>query len=319
MTRVEGTAGDADYGRIGTGYTDFRRPEPEFEAAISTALGGARTVLNVGAGAGSYEPTDREVTAVEPSATMRAQRPAHLSTAVDATAETLPFTADSFGAAMTTFSVHQWRDLAAGLAGLRRVASGPVLVLTCDPKLLDRFWLNEYAPEVIQTEARRYPQPEQIAELLGGDVSIDLLPIPLNCVDGFGEAYYGRPEVLLDPAARKANSAWSFVDSTVHRRFEAELRGDLDSGAWDQRYGRLREQTHFEGSLVLIRAAPLARSGRCRTRIVLDDLGIHDGFDRRSRRRGRRKDRGHRRWLRLVHGDVDPPDGVWVGTGGEVQ
>ena len=121
MTRSEGTAGDADYGRIGDGYTNFRQPEPEFEAAIAVALGGASTVLNVGAGAGSYEPVDREVTAVEPSPAMRAQRPPHLVEAIEGTAESLPFPDAAFDAAMTTFSVHQWKDLAAGLAQMRRV------------------------------------------------------------------------------------------------------------------------------------------------------------------------------------------------------
>lgn len=256
MTRSEGTAGDADYGRIGDGYTNFRQPEPEFEAAIAVALGGASTVLNVGAGAGSYEPVDREVTAVEPSPAMRAQRPPHLVEAIEGTAESLPFPDAAFDAAMTTFSVHQWKDLAAGLAQMRRVATGPVLVMTCDPDLLDRFWLNEYAPEVIATEARRYPSPREIAELLGGRTSIATLPIPLGCVDGFGEAYYGRPERLLDPAARKANSAWSFVDGGVHARFEKELSADLASGQWDRRHGHLRDAPHFEGSLVLIRSVP---------------------------------------------------------------
>ena len=130
MTRTaDGSAGDADYGVIGDGYRQYRRPEPSFERAISRALGDARTVLNVGAGAGSYEPRDREVTAVEPSASMRAQRPAGLSTAIDATAEALPFGDDTFDASMTTFSVHQWSDVARGLAEMRRVTRGPVVVM----------------------------------------------------------------------------------------------------------------------------------------------------------------------------------------------
>jgi SAM-dependent methyltransferase len=248
----DGSAGDADYGTIGTGYRSYRRPEPEFEAAIATALGDARTVVNVGAGAGSYEPRDREVTAVEPSASMRAQRPADLAVAIDATAEHLPFADDAFDAAMTTFSVHQWPDLEAGLAELRRVARGPVVVMTCDPTLLDRFWLADYAPAVIATEARRYPSIERITAGLGGRVRVVPLPIPLNCVDGFGEAYYGRPEMLLDPGARRANSAWSFVSDAEADAAVASLRADLASGAWDARHGALRTQPHFDGSLVLV-------------------------------------------------------------------
>lgn len=274
--KVDGSAGDADYARIGTGYTSYRHPEPAFMAAIDAELGSARTVLNVGAGAGSYEPTDRVVTAVEPSATMRHQRPPHLATAVDATAEDLPFPDATFDAAMATFTVHQWPDLAAGLAEVRRVTQGPVLVLTCDPATLAASWLNRYAPEVIATEARRYPPIHDITRLLAKAltghtsdpasapqdkqtpvrVRVRALDIPLGCVDGFSEAYYGRPEMLLDPGARQANSAWSFVGPEVEQRFEQTLRADLDSGAWDRDFGHLRHQSTFDGSLRLLIAGP---------------------------------------------------------------
>ncbi|MCK9792557.1 class I SAM-dependent methyltransferase [Isoptericola sp. 4D.3] len=255
----DGSAGDADYATIGGGYTTYRRPEPAFESAIAAALGDARTVLNVGAGAGSYEPRDREVTAVEPSATMRAQRPVALPPAVDATAEALPFADGAFDAAMTTFSVHQWADLEAGLRELRRVATGPVVVMTCDPDLLDRFWLHGYAPEVIATEARRYPSVDRVAAGLGGEVEVVGLPVPLGCVDRFGEAYYGRPEGLLDPAARRANSAWSFVGPEVEERFVERLGADLASGEWDRRHGHLRTQPTYDGSLVLVVSRPKRR------------------------------------------------------------
>jgi Methyltransferase domain len=146
VTRTaDGSAGDADYATIGQAYTRYRRPDPRIAAHLAEALGPARTVLNVGAGAGSYEPADREVIPVEPSASMRAQRPAGLAAAVDATAENLPFDDDSFDAAMTTFSVHQWGDLRGGLREMRRVTRGPVVVLTCDPDLVRAFWLYEYA------------------------------------------------------------------------------------------------------------------------------------------------------------------------------
>jgi SAM-dependent methyltransferase len=247
----DGSAGDADYGRIGDGYTNYRQPEPEIAAAVRAAVGNARTLLNVGAGAGSYEPLDLQVVAVEPSAQMRAQRPAALVEAIDATAENLPFFDKTFDAAMASFTVHQWSDLAKGLAEVRRVTAGPVVVLTGDPALLQRFWLNEYAREVIDTEARRYPPVDVIAAGLGGG-EVTLLPIPLNCSDGFGEAYYGRPERLLDPGARKANSAWSFVGPEVHERFERQLGSDLADGTWDKKYGHLRTQPHFEGSLVMV-------------------------------------------------------------------
>jgi SAM-dependent methyltransferase len=257
MARHEdGSAGDANYGRIGAGYSHYRRPDPRIAALIVQALGDARTVLNVGAGAGSYEPTDREVTAVEPSASMRAQRPAQLPVAIDATAEKLPFADASFDAAMATFSVHQWTDLAAGLREMRRVSRGPVLVLSCDPGLLHRFWLADYAPEAIEVEARRYPRMETIVKELGGRAEVWPVPIPLDCSDGFGEAYYGRPERLLDPQARRACSAWSFVEPAVVSRFEARLRADLADGTWDARHGHLRTQPTFDGPLRLVVAQP---------------------------------------------------------------
>jgi SAM-dependent methyltransferase len=263
----DGSAGDADYAAIGTSYSGYRRPDRRIAARISRALGPARTVLNVGAGAGSYEPAGRQVTAVEPSASMRDQRPPGLAPAVDATAEDLPFADGEFDAAMTTFSVHQWSDLGAGLREVRRVTRGPVVVLTCDPDLLTRFWLDEYAPEVIATEARRYPPIKTLAEglagpgglvsaALAGAVSTATVPIPLDCTDGFNEAYYGRPEALLDPAARLSCSAWSFVGAEVHDRFARDLGRDLASGAWDRRYGQLRSQPAFDGSLVLVASTP---------------------------------------------------------------
>ncbi|MFE3251284.1 class I SAM-dependent methyltransferase [Streptomyces sp. NPDC059209] len=253
---VDGSAGDADYGAIGGGYAEHRRPDERIAARIDEALGLSRTVVNVGAGTGSYEAADREVTAVEPSAAMRAQRPARLPAAVDAVAENLPFGDDTFDAAMATFSVHQWNDCAAGLREMRRVARGPVVVLTCDPDLVREFWLYEYAPAVLDTEARRHPSIETVARTLGGQVSVRPVPIPADCTDGFNEAYYARPERLLDPRARQACSAWSFVDAERRERYTEALRRDLESGAWDRRHGALRQQPSLLGSLVLIRAIP---------------------------------------------------------------
>ncbi|WP_327294505.1 MULTISPECIES: class I SAM-dependent methyltransferase [unclassified Streptomyces] len=257
----DGSAGDVDYGSIGTGYPDHRRPDPRIARVIADALGGARNVVNVGAGAGSYESAAVAVTAVEPSESMRAQRSTGLPRAVDAVAENLPFADGEFDGAMTLFSVHQWSDVDVGLREMRRVTRGPVAVLTCDPELVRNFWLYEYAPEVLDTEARRYPALGTMAEALGGTVGVQSVPIPLDCTDGFNEAYYGRPEMLLDPAARQACSAWSFVDDGVRERFTDRLRADLDSGAWDARFGHLRSQSHYEGSLVIVRATPQEAQG----------------------------------------------------------
>jgi SAM-dependent methyltransferase len=252
----DGSAGDADYGAIGGRYTHYRQPEPHIAAFIIEALGTASTVLNVGAGAGSYEPGDRAVTAIEPSAVMRAQRPAHISPALDATAEHLPFADQSFDAAMTTFSVHQWGDLQAGLREMRRVARGPILVLTCDPERVRDFWLNDYAPEVLAAEARRYPALPEIARYLGGRIAVEPVPIPLQCRDGFNEAYYGRPEMLLDEGARLSCSAWSFIGSQISEAYVDTLRHSLEEGTWDARHGQLRTQPSYNGSLRLIVGMP---------------------------------------------------------------
>jgi SAM-dependent methyltransferase len=261
----DGSAGDVDYSRFASGYTNFRKPDARIQSAIDDALGAAVTVLNVGAGTGAYEPAHRDVTAVEPSASMRAERAA-AKPAIDSTAENLPFADDSFDAGMSTMSVHQWPDLEAGLTELRRVARGPVVILTADPAHLREFWLNDYAPEVMATEARRFPAIERVAAALGGAVlgggvgawaiEVRVVEIPLDCTDGFNQAYYGRPELLLEPGARAANSAWSFVGAEVEERFVRDLTRDLDDGTWDQRYGRLRTQLTFDGSLRLVISRP---------------------------------------------------------------
>jgi hypothetical protein len=257
LTRAaDGSAGDADYGNIGAVYHDYRVADSRIAELVHSALGDARTVLNIGAGTGSYEPRDRTVTPIEPSATMRARRPAALPAAIDAYAEELPFEDQSFDAAMGTFTVHQWVNLRRGLAEVRRVTRGPVVLLTCDPTLLRKYWLAEYCPEVIETEASRYPSLSALAEGLGGTVLIKPVPIPLDCTDGFNDAYYGRPELLLDPAARLACSAWSFVTPADVARFETRLRGDLEDGTWDRKHGHLRHERAFEGALVLVVSTP---------------------------------------------------------------
>ena len=259
---VERAAGDVNYALHGGTYSSYRQTEPRIAAIIHAAVGASRPgykVVNIGAGAGSYEPTDAHitVTAVEPSVAMRQKRPSHLPAAVDAAAAQLPFADDTFDAAMATFTIHQWPDLSAGLTEVRRVTRGPIVILTCQPEAVERFWLNDYAPEVLATEARRYPSMQAIAAALPTDrLEVTAVPIPLDCVDGFNEAYYGRPERLLDGGARQANSAWSFVDEAVVRRFEERLSSDLQSGRWDEKYGQLRQQATFHGSLVMVVAQP---------------------------------------------------------------
>lgn len=244
-------AGDADYSRIALAYERYRRPDARIAARIAQALGAAQTVLIVGAGAGGYEPMDREITAVEPSATMRARRPISRGSSIDATAEALPFADDAFDAAMAVFTVHQWRDLGRGLAELRRVTRGPIAILTCDPDEVERFWLANYCPEVLAVEARRYPSIDQIAAGLG-PVRVEPVAIPADCTDGFQEAYFGKPEMFLDGEARDACSAWSFVQPAALAGFEARLFEDLRTGRWDAEFSALRTAPEYLGSLRLI-------------------------------------------------------------------
>ena len=253
---ITSTHGDVDYESKGHGYAVRRRPDPRIAALIHAALGDARTVLNVGAGAGSYEPADRHVTAVEPAAAMRAQRPAAAVPAIDATAESLPFDDNAFDAAMATVTVHQWADTAKGLAEMRRVTRGPVVVLTFDGDALDLLWLAGYVPELIAAERRRYPPISTIAAAIGRTAQVLPVPIPIDCTDGFTEAYYARPEMFLNPEVRAAQSAWGFVDDTAITRGIDRLRADLASGAWDDAYGSLRTRPEFTGSLRLIVGHP---------------------------------------------------------------
>jgi hypothetical protein len=249
-------AGDFDYETHGHGYPAQRRTDPRIAALVHAGLGDARTVLNVGAGAGSYEPTDRYVVAIEPSARMRAGRPATAVPAMDGAAERLPFDDGAFDAAMATVTVHQWSDTARGLAELRRVSRGPVVVLTFDGDALDLLWLAEYAPELIAAERRRYPAIDTIAAAIGCSCEVTRVPVPIDCVDGFTEAFYARPERFLDPRVRAAQSAWGFVEPDAVTRCVRRLRADLDSGAWDRRYGALRTQPEFIGSLRLLVGHP---------------------------------------------------------------
>lgn len=259
MVTRERPAGDVDYERHGRRYATVRRTDPRIEARVHAALGDARTVLNVGAGTGSYEPADRYVLAVEPSATMRAQRPAGAAPALDATAEHLPFDDDAFDAAMAMVTIHQWSDVERGLRELRRVARGPVVVLTVDAPALRRYWLAEYFPEVVALDEGRFPTIEQVTGVLtagGGQVRVDAVPIPLDCVDGFGEAFYGRPEAFLRPEVRAATSGFGLTDPAAVRSGLDRLADDLASGAWDRAHGHLRAQAEYVGAMRLVVATP---------------------------------------------------------------
>jgi SAM-dependent methyltransferase len=223
------------YDTIGATYTATRRTEPRIAAQVWAALGDARTVLNVGAGTGSYEPSDREVTAVEPSAVMRAQRPVGAARSVAATAERLPFEDQSFDAAMAFATVHHWPDPIAGLREMRRVARRVVVFThdTSDTGWLRRFWLTrDYLPEVAEFLVGR-PSLTELASAIGAHVEPVL--IPWDCADGFFEAYWRRPEAYLDEHVRRGVSVWARVGPGAEQRAVRSLRRDLASGAWAER------------------------------------------------------------------------------------
>ncbi len=245
-------AGDVDYTQYGAGYAGQRRTDPTIAAMVYQALGPAETVLNVGAGAGSYEPEGWRVVAVEPSEEMVAQRPTHLGPAIRAVAGALPLPDHCVDGSMAMVTVHQWPDPLDGLAEMRRVTSGPVVVLTFDPDAITDLWLAEYAPDLFAVEASRYPSIHSIASALGPDAVVQAVPVPFDCVDGFTEAFYGRPEAFLDPDVRRSQSAWSFVDPEVTTGCLHALGADLDSGRWDRRYGHLRAQPWYHGAVRLV-------------------------------------------------------------------
>lgn len=248
-------AGDVDYEVHGAGYARQRRPDPRIAALIHAQLGSARTVLNVGAGAGSYEPDDRHVIAIEPSAAMRAQRPRHLAPAINAVAEQLPLDDQSVDASMATLTVHQWRDREKGLAELRRVTRGPIVVMAFETSESASFWLHDYVPELAEVERRRDPPIDELARALSTPhhpARVLPVPIPIDCTDGFTAAFYARPERFLDPAVLQSQSTWSFLSPDVPVRFITQLRADLQSGRWDARFGSWRTRPQFVGSLRLV-------------------------------------------------------------------
>lgn len=240
------------YDTIGATYTVTRRTEPRIAERVWAALGDARTVLNVGAGPGSYEPSDRDVIAVEPSAVMRAQRPASAAPCVAATAESLPFQDQSFDAAMAFSTVHHWQDPIAGLREMRRVARR-VVVFTFDASDAGwrrRFWLTrDYLPEAADLLVGR-PSLTDLAGAIGARTEPVL--IPWDCADGFFEAHWRRPEAYLDDDVRRGVSVWARVGPDAECRAVRELRADLASGRWAARNHDLENLTAAELGLRLL-------------------------------------------------------------------
>jgi len=240
------------YDTIGSTYTVTRRTEPRIAAQIWAALGDARTVLNVGAGTGSYEPPGRDVTAVEPSAVMRAQRPASAAPCVAAAAESLPFEDQSFDAAMAFATIHHWQDPIAGLLEMRRVARRVVVFThdSSDTGWRRRFWLTrDYLPEIADLLVGRPSLTEQ-ASAIGARMEPVL--IPWDCADGFFEAYWRRPGAYLDDHVRRGISVWARVGPDAEQRAVRSLRDDLASGRWAERNRELVDLEAAELGLRLL-------------------------------------------------------------------
>lgn len=235
------------YDTIGLNYQDLRRPDPRIAAVIDAALGDARTVVNVGAGTGSYEPAHRQVTAVEPSAAMIAKRAPGAAKAVQASADDLPFADGAFDAVMAILTIHHWPDKAAGLRELRRVTRGPIILLTFDPA--SRPWLTDYLPDLATLDEANMPAMSDYARWLG-PVRITPVLVPHDCCDGFLYAYWRRPAAYLDPVIRSGSSSfWALphLDDGLNR-----LETDLRSGAWPARYASLLEAETYDAGYRLV-------------------------------------------------------------------
>jgi SAM-dependent methyltransferase len=229
------------YDRIGTAYVHKRRPDPRLAALIWDALGDADSVVNVGAGAGSYEPRDRRVVAVEPAITMTRQRPAGAAPVVRACAEALPFPNASFAAALAVLSVHHWSDWQAGLRELLRVSRRKVVLFTWDPQS-EGFWLADYFPQLLEKDRQRFPTLPALRAVLG-EIEAVPVPIPHDCSDGFMGAYWRRPSAYLDPKVRAAISSLAAEVSTISL---TRLANELGNGVWERNYGPPLQQYEID-------------------------------------------------------------------------
>ena len=246
---------EAAYDRIGRGYSGTRRTDPRIGRTIVEALGSAITVANVGAGTGSYEPQDRRVTAFEPSRTMIRQRPPGSAPAVEAEAERIPSDDDSFDAAMAILTIHHWTDPERGVREMRRIATGPVVVLTFEPDCVGRWWIEEYAPEIRDDDRGRFPPIGSIKRWLGGGRA-DTVATPADCEDLFLGSLWARPELVLDPMVRASTSGFARMEAAAEQRAVRRLRDDLASGEWDRRWGELRGLDSYDVGVRLVRSSP---------------------------------------------------------------
>jgi len=245
-------SGKTTYDRLGRGYSNTRRADPSIARRIVGALGDARSVINVGAGAGSYEPTDREVTAVEPSTEMIAQRPPGAAPVVLASAESLPFDDDAFDAALAVLTAHHWTDLDTGLAEMQRVARERIVLMTFDSNALEDLWIAaDYFPEILQLKRRSGASSRDLVAELPGAASSPV-PVPGDCTDLFFAALWARPELLFEEEIVRPMWVWQSISEEARRVGRERLAADLESGAWEDRYGHLRALDELDVGLRLV-------------------------------------------------------------------
>lgn len=236
------------YDTIGLNYADLRKPDYRIAEKIDRALGEAEQVLNVGAGAGSYEPENRKITAVEPSIEMIRQRPASDATVIQGVAESLPFDDNTFDASMAILTLHHWSDQKLGIQEMRRVTNGPIVILTFDP-FAKWFWLADYFPALIELDKWQMPQITKFEEWFQ-ELTVSILPIPHDCTDGFLAAYWRRPKAYLDDRVRAAMSSFSAIGDISFGLKNLAL--DLESGTWHRRYAHLLELDELDCGYRLI-------------------------------------------------------------------
>lgn len=240
----------AKYDIVGKNYAELRKPDPRIARFIERALGPAQTVLNVGAGTGSYEPTDRSVTAVEPSREMIKKRKPGAAEAIQASADDLPFDDKSFDASMAILTIHHWPDKEAGLREMRRVTRGRIVLLTFDPA--HRPWLTDYLPELAALDEAQAPKMSDYGRWLGA-VEITPVPVPHDCSDGFLYAYWRRPAAYLDSYIRSGISSFWAIGNAAEAGME-KLKRDLETGAWERRYADLLARDEYDAGYRLVTA-----------------------------------------------------------------
>lgn len=243
------------YDEIGIHYAALRKPDPRIARVIHSALGDAKSIINVGAGTGSYEPEGKAVVAVEPSLEMIRQRRRGAAEVIQASAEQLPFEDGTFDAAMAVLTIHHWQDPKAGLSEMQRVARGRIVLLTFDPSA--RPWLTDYLPELVALDEARMPAIADYAKWMG-NVDVVPVPIPHNCTDGFLYAYWRRPYAYLDPYVRSGSSSFWSIEAADEGL--QKLSHDLETGEWQRRYGALMDAQDYDAGYRLIvgNGSPLA-------------------------------------------------------------